>query len=64
MEETDEKTAPEGSGKIFSELLGEWREVLTRAVDEAETFTRERPIAGLGAAFVAGLVLGNLFRKR
>ena len=64
MDETSQKTVPERKSDAFSTLLGEWREVLTRAVDEAERFTRDRPVAGLGAAFVAGLVFGNLFRKR
>ena len=50
MDETSQKTVPEGgvASEAFSRLLGDWREVLTRAVDEAERFTRERPLAGPG----------------
>lgn len=45
-------------------LLGEWRDLLVRAVDEAERFTREKPAAGLVAAFLAGLFTGSLIRRR
>jgi ElaB/YqjD/DUF883 family membrane-anchored ribosome-binding protein len=33
-------------------------------VDEAEKFTREKPAAGLSAAFFAGILFGSLLRRR
>ncbi len=48
----------------FAALLREWREILSRAVEEAEEFTRQRPAAGLAASFVAGFVFGGIFRRR
>jgi ElaB/YqjD/DUF883 family membrane-anchored ribosome-binding protein len=51
---------PESAAK----LLSDWREILCRLVDEAETFTREKPGVGLGVAFVAGAFLSSFFRKR
>ncbi len=45
-------------------LLGEWREILSRCVDEAEKFTREKPAAGLSVAFLAGIFLASLLRRR
>jgi hypothetical protein len=33
-------------------------------VDEAETFTREKPAVGLSAAFLAGAFLCSFFRRR
>ena len=64
MEETTDKPRSERAREAFSALLGDWRELLSKAVDEAETFTREKPAAGLTAAFVAGLVFGSFFRRR
>jgi hypothetical protein len=45
-------------------LLGDWRELLSRLADEAREFTREKPGAGLIAAFFAGAFLSSLFRRR
>jgi hypothetical protein len=45
-------------------LWREWRELLSRLAEEAEDFTRERPRAGLLAAFFAGAFLSSIFRRR
>jgi ElaB/YqjD/DUF883 family membrane-anchored ribosome-binding protein len=55
---------PEKLVESFAGLLREWRELLSRGVDEAEQFTREKPAAGLSAAFFAGLLFGSLLRRR
>jgi len=62
--EAEPAPRPERSGETLSALLGEWRRLLTRLVDEAEQFARERPSAGLTAAFLAGLLLGSFLRRR
>ena len=63
MEETTDTSRADRARQTFSALLGDWRELLSKAVDEAETFTREKPAAGLTAAFLAGLVFGSFFRS-
>ena len=45
-------------------LWREWRELVSRLAGEAEEFTRERPRAGLLAAFFAGAFLSSMFRRR
>jgi hypothetical protein len=47
-----------------AELLADWRALLSRLADEAEEFTREKPKAGLLAAFCAGAFFASLFRRR
>ena len=64
MTETAEKSEPRITLETASKLLGDWRRLLLRGVEEAEEFTREKPSAGLTAAFLAGLVTGSFFRRR
>lgn len=49
-------------------LVADWERFLTRAVDGAEGFARQRPLAAILLAFVAGFVvnalLSALFRRR
>jgi ElaB/YqjD/DUF883 family membrane-anchored ribosome-binding protein len=60
-----EGTEPAAAPRVaVGTLLRDWRELLTRCVEEAERFTRERPSAGLAAAFVAGLLAGGFLRRR
>jgi len=59
-----ETPSPDPSRESASKLLSDWREILCRAVDEIETFTREKPAVGLTAAFVAGAFLSSFFRRR
>ena len=59
-----ETPAPDPFRESASKLLSDWREILCHAVDEAETFTREKPAVGLFAAFLAGTFLGSFFRRR
>ncbi len=61
IDDTADPTPPCNSA---SKLLSEWREILCKLVDEAESFTREKPAVGLAAAFLAGTFLGSFFRKR
>lgn len=60
---------PENSGArpardVFLELLSEWRELAKRLLKEAEEYTREKPSAGLAAAFLAGFMAGSFLRRR
>lgn len=48
----------------LSKLIVEWRQVFTQCVEEAETFTREKPSTGLAIAFFAGTLIGSLIRRR
>ena len=64
MSETAEKSDPGRALETASRLLGDWRHLLARGLEEAEEFTREKPTAGLAAAFIAGLVTGSFFRRR
>ena len=64
MVEPTDQSRSDRARQAFSELLGDWRELLSKAVDEAEKFTREKPAAGLTAAFVVGLVVGSFFKRR
>ena len=54
----------ESIGERFGELLHEWRIAVSHLLDEAETFTREKPGLGLASAFFLGLFLGRWFRRR
>lgn len=45
------------------EILGDWREILKAAVDDAEKFVRQKPLAGAAIAFAAGWMLCSLFKK-
>ena len=64
MAETAEKSEPRITLETASRLFGDWRRLLVRGVEEAEEFTREKPTAGLAAAFLAGIVTGSFFRRR
>ncbi len=64
MEGNGEKPASERKAETLAGLLAEWRQIVSRCVDEAERFTREKPAAGLSAAFFAGFILGSLLRRR
>lgn len=59
-----ETPSPDPFRESASKLLADWREILCRVVDEAETFTREKPAVGLTAAFFAGAFLSSFFRRR
>jgi hypothetical protein len=63
-EDAAEKPSPDEFRESASKLLSDWREILCRVVDEAETFTREKPGVGLAAAFFAGAFLSSFFRRR
>ena len=63
-EDSTETPSPEPLRESASKLLSDWRELLCRVVDEAETFTREKPAVGLTAAFFAGAFLSSFFRRR
>lgn len=65
MDKGDESSPPpERRGDTWAGLLGEWRRILSRLVEEAEQFAREKPSAGLTAAFLTGLLLGSFLRRR
>jgi len=64
LDDAVEKPEREPFCDTASRLLTDWRKILSRAVDEAEIFTREKPGVGLTAAFLAGAFLSSLFRRR
>lgn len=64
VEEKLEKVRGDGARRSLAGLVSEWRGLFERCVNEAETFTREKPSVGLAAAFLTGFVLGSLFRRR
>jgi len=64
IDDSAEKPSSDSRCESASKLIAEWREILCRVVDEAETFTREKPAVGLAAAFVAGAFLSSFFRRR
>jgi hypothetical protein len=64
LEDSAEKSSPEPLCDSASKLLSDWRKILCRVVDEAEALTREKPVVGLTAAFLAGAFLSSFFRRR
>jgi ElaB/YqjD/DUF883 family membrane-anchored ribosome-binding protein len=64
MQPDRENSGPRPARDVFAELLSEWRELAGRLLKEAENYTREKPAAGLAAAFLAGLLAGTLLRRR
>ena len=64
MKDDSAETSSPDPCESASKLLSDWRKILSRVVDEAETFTREKPVVGLTAAFLAGAFLSSLFRRR
>lgn len=64
LDDPSEKSSPDPLCESVSKLLSDWRKILCRVVDEAEIFTREKPVVGLTAAFLAGAFLSSLFRRR
>ena len=64
MIEKAEAPGPDLERKDFGQLLTEWRGLFSHCVSETEKFTREKPVAGLAIAFLAGTVLSSLWRKR
>jgi ElaB/YqjD/DUF883 family membrane-anchored ribosome-binding protein len=65
MSETNDNSGSAREGReSLGSILKSWGEILSELVDEAEKFTREKPSAGLATAFLAGLVLGSIFRRR
>ena len=64
LEDAVEHPSPEPFCESASNLLSNWRKILCRMADEAESFTREKPVLGLTAAFLAGAFLSSFFRRR
>jgi ElaB/YqjD/DUF883 family membrane-anchored ribosome-binding protein len=64
MHTDPENSGPRPARDVFLELLSEWRELAGRLLKEAEEYTRQKPAAGLAAAFLAGLVAGTFLRRR
>ena len=64
MEETTPNSEPKDTFDKASRLMTDWRKLLSRGVDEVEAFTREKPVAGLATAFLAGILTGSFFRRR
>lgn len=61
---TTDRQAPSATLKNTAlHLVSEWSEVLKAAVDEAEKFVREKPVAGAAVAFAAGWILGSFFKR-
>ena len=64
MNESAEKSEASCTFETASKLLRDWRNILSRGVEEAEAFTKDKPVAGLTLAFLAGVVISSLFRRR
>jgi hypothetical protein len=64
MGQNSEDPSPDHPRESTSKLLSDWRELLSRLTEEAETFTREKPAMGLAAAFFAGVFVSSFFRRR
>ena len=64
LEDSAKDPLPDAFCESASRLFSEWRKILCRVVDEAEILTREKPVVGLTAAFLAGAFLSSLFRRR
>ncbi|HVR85705.1 MAG TPA: hypothetical protein VMU54_15410 [Planctomycetota bacterium] len=64
LEEPTKDPSPDPFCESASRLISDWRKILCRVVDEAEILTREKPVVGLAAAFLAGAFLSSLFRRR
>jgi len=64
LNDSSDPPSPDPLCESASKLLSDWRKILCRIVDEAETFTREKPVVGLTGAFLAGAFLSSLFRRR
>ena len=56
---TDQPTAP-----VFQELRELARKQFADQMRQAETFVREHPATGLGAAFCIGIFLGWVIRRK
>jgi hypothetical protein len=64
LQDSVEHPSPDPFCESASRLLSNWRKLFCRVVDEAESFTREKPVLGLTAAFLAGAFLSSFFRRR
>jgi len=64
LDDSVEDPSPDPFCESASRLISDWRKILCRVVDEAEILTREKPLVGLTAAFLAGAFLSSLFRRR
>jgi len=64
LDDSSKKPSAEPLCESASKLLSDWRNILCSVVDEAESFTREKPVVGLTAAFLAGAFLSSFFRRR
>jgi hypothetical protein len=64
QDDSSETPSQEPFRESASRLIADWRVILSRLVEEAETFTREKPGVGLAAALFAGTLLGSFFRRR
>jgi len=49
LEDSVEHPSPDPFCESASKLLSDWRKILCRVVDEAESFTRKKPVVGLTA---------------
>ena len=51
-----------------AQLMQDWARYMTRALDGAEVFARQKPLVALALAFVAGVVINGLlsllFRRK
>ncbi len=63
-EENPQRSRSERAREAIAALAADWREIFSRCVDEAERFTRDKPAAGLAAAFLTGFVAASLLRRR
>ena len=50
--------------RAFQELRDQARDQFAKRMRQAETYVREHPVSGLGAAFCMGILLGWIIKRR
>ncbi|MEK7469651.1 MAG: hypothetical protein AAB074_19935 [Planctomycetota bacterium] len=46
------------------ELFADWRTWVSEGLTQVETFTKEKPAAGLALSFLAGFLISFVFRRK
>lgn len=60
----DASRTDQPSARVFRELRELARKQLADGMRQTETFVREHPVSGLGAAFCIGILLGWIIRRK
>lgn len=52
------------TAKLLGEVMANIEEIVVREEENVENFISSRPLASVGAAFLAGLAVGFILRRR